>query len=58
MLLLMEDNLLQQLQKEDFRMLQVVSIGAYYPTVVTAGRFLILVQAPDNGDNVHCEAMC
>ena len=38
-------------------MLQVVSIGAYYPTVVTAGRFLLLVQAPDNEDIVHCEAM-
>ena len=39
-------------------MLQVVSTGGYYPTVVTAGRFLLPEQAPDNGDIVHCEAMC
>ena len=39
-------------------MLQVVSTGAYYPPIVTAGRFLLPEHPPDNGDIVHCEEMC
>ena len=39
-------------------MLQVVSTGAYYPLVVTSGRFLLPEHPPDNGDIVHCEEMC
>ena len=39
-------------------MLQVVSTGAYYPSILTAGRFLLPEHPPDNEDIVHCEAMC
>ena len=39
-------------------MLQVVSTGAYYPPVVTAGIFLLPEDPPDNGDIMHCEEMC
>ena len=42
MLLLLEDIMNQQLLKEDFRMLQVVSTGTVYPPVVTTGGFLLL----------------
>ena len=38
--LLMEDNLFQQLIKEDFWMLYVVTTGAYYPPVVTTWKIL------------------
>ena len=37
MLLLLEDNLFPYLLNEDFRMLHVVTTGAYYPPVVTTG---------------------
>ena len=38
--LLMEDNLFQQLMKEDFRMLHEVTTGAYYPHVDTTWKIL------------------
>ena len=38
--------------QEDFRMLQEVSTGAYYPPVVTVGRFL-LPEHP-TGQRGHC----
>ena len=40
MLLLLEDNLFPYLLMEDFRMLHVVTTGAYYPPVVTTWKIL------------------
>ena len=41
MLLLLEDNLFPYLLKEDFRMLHVVTTGAFYPPVVTTLKIFI-----------------
>ena len=40
LLLLLEDNLFPYLLNEDFRMLHVVTTGAYYPPVVTTWKIL------------------
>ena len=42
MLLLLEDNLFLHLLNEDFRMLHVVTTGAYYPPVVTTWKILTI----------------